>query len=333
MLDYNHVENKFNNYLSSCYQHAKDICGYSEIIKNNALLYEKKVSLISSSYRHSLRVVNGLLKLNKHLKLSECNEDFLKVIGLIHDYGKYKQAIIHTSLNDAEVYKNKGIKNHAEYGYLLLEEKHGFERLGIEEKYQPVIGTCIAYHHKEDIPKIFTNEVVELLQNKDFESLIKGNYDFNSDEINILALLLQMLTDVDKIDVLYQRAIGEIKPIKNYNIKNSEMSFENLAVSQDFKEKIFLGEEITIQELRNYENYNFVYTLWWTISSILRNLNFTGSLKIIENQKILDKIYARYPKAYYPLINEIFSFAEVKLIEEKIKLNKDNIYIRKKERK
>ena len=247
---------------------------------------------------------------------------------MIHDYGRYKQAILHTSFDDKKVFKNKAFKNHAEYGYLLLEEHHGFERLGIEEKYQPVIGTCIAYHHKEDMPKIFTNEVAELLQNKDFEAIIQGSYDFLEEEINIIALLLQMLTDIDNIDNLYQFAIRQGTYLKNNKINE----IQSLKVTIEFKNAIY-NENVSVEKLKNYENYNFIYTLWWTISTILRNLNFTGSLEIIENQKILDKVYAQYPVEYYPLINEIFSFAEVKLIEEKIKLNKDNIYIRKKERK
>ncbi|MBQ9834328.1 MAG: HD domain-containing protein [Bacilli bacterium] len=328
MLDYNYVENKFNNYVSSCFQQARDFCGYSEINKKNACLYEKKISLMSSSFQHSLRVVRGLLELSRMLKIPEYNKDLIKTIGLIHDYGRYKQAIIHTSFNDHKVFANKSFKNHAEYGFVLLEEQHGFQRLGIEEKYHPVIGTCIAFHHKEEMPSIFTNEVVSLLQNKDFEKIIKGSYDFTQEEINLITLLLQMLTDIDRIDNLYQFAIKQRKYIKINKISD----IESLKVNIEFKEKIFV-DDMTLDQLKNYENYNFIYNLWWSITKLLRNLNFTASIQIIESQKILDKIYEQYPSNFHPIINEIFTFAESKLIEEKIKENKNSIYIRRKERK
>ena len=235
MLDYNHIENKFNNYVSSCFQQARDICGYSEINKRNVLLYDKKTTLISLCYQHSLKVSSRLTELMRLINLAKVNEDLIKTIGLIHDYGRYKQAIIHTSFNDEKVFKNKTFKNHAEYGYLLLEEYQGFERLGIEEKYQPVIGTCIAYHHKVEMPKIFVSEVVELLQNKDFEKIINGSYDFSQEEINLIALLLQMLMDMDKIDNLYQLAIRQGHYLKNNKIND----IPNLKVTPEFKNLIY----------------------------------------------------------------------------------------------
>lgn len=327
MLDYNQVENKFNNYVSACFQQARDVCGYSEISKNNVWLYEKKVSLMSSNFQHSLRVVKGLLELSRMLKISEYNKDLIKTIGLIHDYGRYKQAIIHTSFNDQKVFVNKPFKNHAEYGYVLLEEQHGFERLGIEEKYHSVIGACVAFHHKEVIPSIFSNEVDNLLQTKDFEKIIKGNNEFTQEESNLISVILQMLTDIDKIDNLYQFAITQGKFIKNNEISD----IESLKVNKEFKEKIF-ADDISLEQLKKYENYNFIYNLWWSIAKLLRNLNFVASLQIIESQKILDKIYAQYPLDFQPLINEIFSFAEENLIRKNIIENKSNIYIRKREK-
>lgn len=367
MLDYFFIKDKFDKYVSDCFQQAKDICGYSILTPKNERIYNEKVSMIASKYRHSLRVVNGLNDLKNELELSSAYEDIVKVCGLLHDIGRFKQAVLYNTFVDSIAFQKKRYKNHAEYGYVLLEEKNAFNLLGIDERFRPVIGTSVLCHQDDEIPKIFNKEVVEGIKELNPEKVISGTYDFTQEDINIIALLLQMIRDIDKIDILYQRSTNEIpavnkiiktinlgienlekvwgvsyKVLRSYNdledlnklnkmvnIPVDEIPLENLKVDEDFKKQVFEGKKVPLNQLKQCPNYNFIYALWWTLSTFLNDMNFKSSLELIQKKNLLNQIYAQYPPKYHPLINEIFTYAEYTLLGKQIEDNKNDVYIRK----
>lgn len=207
-----------------------------------------------------------------------------------------------------------------------------------------------------------TNDFVNITP----EQFLTGSYNFNEVEQKIISLLLQMVRDIDKIDILYQRSIGEIASvpeilkvknigtinllklwgitIDDLKLLNSQdeiehsdilklrvidIPIEKLFVSDNLKNKIYMGEEINLKALQETPNYSFITAIWWSIYTFLSDINFVSNLESIKDNEILERIYQRYPSKYRILIDEIFNYAKDILINETIFKNKNSIYVRK----
>ena len=71
--------------------------------------YDLSNELIKLKYDHSYRVMELSIKYAKELEFSESDIELCKIIGLLHDFGRFEQLKVYNTFDD-----NKSI-DHADY--------------------------------------------------------------------------------------------------------------------------------------------------------------------------------------------------------------------------
>lgn len=134
---------------------------------NNYLEYGKMMTL---KINHTLRVVKNCEELAKSLNLSEEDTYIAKIIGLLHDIGRFKQWKNYNTFRDYESV------DHADLGIEILKENNYLRKYIKDDKYDDIILTSIKYHNKFIIPKDLDEKT---------------------------SLFVKLIRDADKIDILY----------------------------------------------------------------------------------------------------------------------------------
>lgn len=356
-LDYELIHNKFKTYVNLW---LKKVATKIPNSKSNL----NRTQLIEQKYQHSLRVVASLVKMATQLNLNPSFQEMSVVTGLLHDIGRFKQAFKYGSYADDLCYSNS--RNHGDVGFDVLTKEHGFEYLGVAPLYRPSIGIGVKFHCRNNLPSNFNYLGTPELIASNPVPFLTGNYYFNLQERKIISILLQMVRDADKLDILYQRAIGEIEPIKRtMKVKNdgldrvaqrwglspsqiealnppdriktvgailqipvSAIPLTKLKVATEIKNKIYCNESLQLTDLQQRSDFSFITALWWTIYTFVTDLNFTTNLKSLSESKILDQIYHNYPPQYQSLIKEIFDYCQKVLIPTTLDSNQNQLYLR-----
>ena len=280
MVDFNLLKKYFEQYIEDTYIKIKKkylISDDEETLK----VFNVHNKMVKQKYDHTMRVVENISKVAEKMGQSANFLELTKTVALLHDIGRFEQAIYSDSYVDSIVYKNHPtLKNHAEEGELFLNET-GFKIFNTPQIYQPAISKSVGLHQVNELPREFNHKVDIHFGKIEPDKILTGSYKFNEYEQKIISLLLQMVRDVDKIDILYQRANGEIKAIpsimyvKNtdkasilynwgitysdlkelnseYDINNSysimvdtkKIPVEKLFIKDDIKNMIYSGEKI-----------------------------------------------------------------------------------------
>ena len=124
---------------------------------------------ISLKYHHSIRVMKKMLSLSHELSLNEEDTYLAKMIGLLHDIGRFYQINAYHTFSDH-------ILDHGDYGANLLIKEKLIKKFKIKEEDYPVVYTSIKYHNKYKIPNTLSPRE---------------------------ELFLKMIRDADKIDIFY----------------------------------------------------------------------------------------------------------------------------------
>lgn len=152
---------------------------------------------INYKYHHSYRVMNIMEKLATKLKLQPKDIELSKVIGLLHDIGRFEQDKLYNSFKDNEM-------DHGDYGIKVLKETNLLSQTSLDESDYEVVYKSIKNHNKFTIEPNLTEK--ELL----FSKLIR---------------------DADKLDILYSLGNKNIKKILRQDnsviSKKIETSFFN----------------------------------------------------------------------------------------------------------
>ena len=189
------------------------------LFKQFVLTYDVKDERIRRKYEHSLNVVDLCEKIAIYLNLPK--EDILiaKMIGLLHDFGRFEQIKVYNTFDD------KRSVDHAKLGIKLLEE-FGFAEFVTDKSIQNLIKKAILNHNKNFIDdnlsereKLFAkiirdadkidiyrlwqeNEfetVSSLIDDKIYERMLKCEYDYESitNKLDYYVLLLGLIYDVN----------------------------------------------------------------------------------------------------------------------------------------
>ena len=134
---------------------------------------------INYKYYHSYRVMDIMNKLANQLNLSTKDIELAKVIGLLHDIGRFEQDKLYNSFKDNQM-------DHGDYGVEVLKKTNLLKNTNIDESDYIVVYKSIKNHNKFEIEPNLTER--ELL----FSKLIR---------------------DADKLDILYALGNEEIKGI------------------------------------------------------------------------------------------------------------------------
>lgn len=365
MLNFKDLKKYFDNYIDATYLKIKQ--QYFNVANEEDLkTYNHRNEMIKQKYNHTMRVVENIAKMAQKMGQSINFLELTKTVGLLHDVGRFEQALYSDTYADYLVYKDHPtIKNHGEEGEQFL-KSGGFKIFETPEIYQPAIAKSVGLHQANELPQIFDHKVDVHFGKIDPDKVLTGTYNFNEFEQKIVSLLLQMVRDIDKIDILYQRANGEIRPVPEIiNVKNigkdnimriwgitiedlkelntldeiengervkfytKRVPIEKLFVNDEIKEMMYHGENIPLKGLQARSDYSFITALWWSIYTFLSDINFVSNLEVVEENNLLNQIYERYPEEYRPVIDEIFAYAKDILISEKIYENKDSLYVNK----
>ena len=157
--------------------------------------YDMKDPDINYKYYHSYRVMEMIELLANRLKLSPKDIHIAKVIGILHDIGRFEQDKLYNNFYDGKM-------DHGDYGVKVLKETMMLDETNIDQKDYEIVYKAIKNHNKYAIEEGLTE------REKFFSRLIR---------------------DADKLDILY--ALGQEKFIPTLYQDNNHIS---LGVKTDF---------------------------------------------------------------------------------------------------
>ena len=117
-----------------------------EQFKNYIENFDIKNSDIKAKYNHSLRVMKLNEEYAKRLNFSKEDIEIAKIIGLLHDYGRFIQIKKYHTMQDKKI-------DHADYGVKLLFKDKEIEKFNIPKNYYDIIEFAIKNHNKLKIEK------------------------------------------------------------------------------------------------------------------------------------------------------------------------------------
>lgn len=130
---------------------------------------------INLKYLHTFRVVSFSELIAKSLKLSDDDIELAKLIGLLHDIGRFEQIKIYNTFNDL-----KSV-NHADLGVKILEDNNYINNYIKNENDKIIVIKTIANHNKlavedglDDRTRLFCNIIRDADKLDIIEMYIKG---------------------------------------------------------------------------------------------------------------------------------------------------------------
>ena len=131
---------------------------------------------ISLKYAHSLRVQKIMEDMAISFNFSKEQIEIAKVIGLLHDYGRFYQWKTYNTF-----YDNKSV-DHADYGVELLFENGDITKYYINKKNYNIIKTAILHHNKYNSPKDTYSKMIRDADKLDIMYLFSLNETYNEKE-------------------------------------------------------------------------------------------------------------------------------------------------------
>ena len=140
--------------------------------------YDMEKKGIKLKFAHSFRVMKVSMQIAEALNLDDEDKELAKLIGLLHDFGRFEQLKVYNTYDD-----HKSI-DHADYSAEQLFDKGQIINYYKNSKNYPIIEKAIRNHNKFSITDV-------------------------NDERTMMHC--KLIRDTDKIDILYNMAeLGEI---------------------------------------------------------------------------------------------------------------------------
>ena len=114
--------------------------------KNYTDKYLEYGKMINLKINHTLRVVNLCEEIAKSLNMNDDEIFIAKMIGLLHDIGRFEQ------WKEYQTFKDFESIDHADLGVEILRKDNYLRKYIKEEKYDNLILNSIKYHNKFTIP-------------------------------------------------------------------------------------------------------------------------------------------------------------------------------------
>lgn len=207
---------------------------------NNYLEYGKKIDL---KIKHTFRVMRLSEALAIKLNLSGEEIHIAKIIGLLHDIGRFEQWMKYETFED-----NLSI-DHADFGVKVLKKDNYIRKFVEDDKYDDIILKSVKYHNKYLLPKNLTKK------EKLFANIIR-----DADKIDILYLFTKgvLSIDVDKefSEDVYKALINR----ENIDRKSLINKTDKLSISLSFIFDINYKE--SIEYLRDKKYYDMIIDIY-----------------------------------------------------------------------
>ena len=221
---------------------------------------------------HSFRVMKNSEILAQKLQLSQEETDVARLIGLLHDIGRFEQ------YEKAEKFLNEKEFDHGNYGEFLLKKDNYIEKYISDKKYIPIILKAVKNHNKYKIEKGLTQKE---------------------------EMFCKLIRDADKLDILYEAVF--IYWTDKKEIENIENSKINKKIEEDFKrqqevKKIGNEQFDSVNHLlillsyiydTNYKETMKIIYEKQSVEKILKRFNFKNE-ETKEKMKEMKKIIEQY---------------------------------------
>lgn len=243
MLDFNLIDSEFKKYVS------------------NFNFDDEKISL---KYYHTLEVANICYEVAESLGLSNEDKDLAKLIGYLHDIGRFEQVATTNSFKDKEL-------DHADNGVRLLFEEGLIRRFIQEDKYDEIIKKAVRNHNKYKIldsvndreelfaniirdsdkidifrvrTKYYHNEMKLVPTSKIVEEVKQGHLINLNDIKNKSDSILCVMAFI--FDFNYKESLRVLKKKGYYNdfLNSIEVSEENKDIFNEIKEQLLKKLEV-----------------------------------------------------------------------------------------
>jgi len=205
---------------------------------------------------HSRRVCGEMLYLAEALALSANQKAIARVIGLLHDVGRFEQFKRYRTYNDT-----KSV-NHCLLGLEILRRTNVLGDLDPAER--QIVEKAVEYHGLKELPGGLTDQTL---------------------------LFARMIRDADKIDVF--RVVAKYQKLYEQN-PDKFMLEVDLAdepqCSPEVIDAILSGQLIDYSRLRTLNDMRLMQLGW------VYDVNFTPTLKRIRQRKFLDKLLDCLPQ-------------------------------------
>lgn len=226
--------------------------------------YDKTDKNISVKYNHSFAVMEIITELSFRLGLDSEKMELARVIGLLHDIGRFEQLKQFKSFNDNNM-------DHAEVGADYLFKEGNIRNYLDTDKYDSIIEKAIRYHNKLTIPS-----------------------DLTSDE----EFFCKLIRDADKIDILKQEAINY-----ELNFDAKEITSEVLEDIKEGRlvnrNNVHSNSDDTIQSLSMIFDINFEETF----DLLVETDNFDLFLSMINISEDSENLFKKVKEICFDKIN------------------------------
>lgn len=167
--------------------------------------YSLDQSYMKLKHDHSIRVMELMGKYATDLNYCEDDIELAKLIGLLHDIGRFEQYKVFGSDIDHKTV------DHADYSVVQLFDKNQISLFTDREDWYPIIKFAIKNHNKREIPECSDERVLK------FTKLIR---------------------DIDKLDIIYllgvlgQHLYKDVNTDITRNVRNYVINHETVDVTK-----------------------------------------------------------------------------------------------------
>ncbi len=207
---------------------------FDEYVKNYDMSDEK----IELKYRHSYRVMELNEKYARELGFPKEDIELARIIGLLHDLGRFEQLRVYHTFNDS-----KSV-DHADYSVVQLFDKGEIKKFTDKEEDYEIIKFAIQNHNKFKLPECLDERMMR------HAKLIR-----DSDKLDIIYLL-------GYLGELNQKAVDEpitkeiVEAIKNHEeISKSYIQNKNDHIALQFAFVFDINNDICLPEMRKNLGY------------------------------------------------------------------------------
>ena len=209
-----------------------------EEFKNYTDNYLEYGDMINLKINHTHRVITLCGKIAKSIKLSKKEVDISKLIGLLHDIGRFEQYKKYKTYND------KKSVDHASLGVEILRKDDYLRKYIENDKYDKIILNSIKYHNKYTIPS-----------NLDEKTMIFAKLIRDADKIDILNIYNSKEIEFEVEDNSFNESIyNSLINRKSINRDLIKTKTDRLAVPLGFVFDINYKESFNILKNKKYLN-------------------------------------------------------------------------------
>lgn len=235
--------------------------------KNYTSSYDSSDEMINLKINHTYRVMNNCEELAKYLNLDEEKTNISKLIGLLHDIGRFEQWKRYHTFSD------KDSIDHADLGVSILNNNNYIRKFISDDKYDDLILTSIKNHNKYIIPNNLNEEKL---------------------------LFTKLIRDADKIDILYLYVIKEI------NLELDDECFNDIVFNSLMNRRNVDKRDIKTKTDRLSVSLGFIFDINYKKSfEILKEKNYiniiidqyidkTSNKKFKEQLESIRKVISNY---------------------------------------